>query len=459
MEGRAQGLRYPPAGNGRIVVPRIAADAMIAAGAVLLAASLPLIALRFLSLKPGLFPFMVVGTAVGIFLLRRPEWIVPGYVGLVWTSIEASYFGGLPSPIEVGGLILLAYATWQAGQRIGYAREVLVVCSLFALPVLASGIASPTGMIVPVAALKGIIFLFLAALAIRSVADVERAAVTLSGVGIFLGLGSLSSVFLQPTRLFPLKAAEFVFQDPAPRAAGPIGDPNFFALVMAALVPFALYLIARGGKRQVMGVAAVLCLIGGVFATGSRGGIVAVGFAVVGMGLIMPVLRLRLAAAAVVLGAIIALPIFATQTQDAAARTNEGRLTENLVALAMFADNPVSGLGPKQYSEYYRDYTRDIGNDPRQIRQPHSLPLEIAAEQGAAGVIGWLVALLTVLRFAVARGVWRLLIGRTVIMSIGTFLVASLFLHGDTLRILYMLLGMLLAMGFALSRERGATPA
>ena len=39
-------------------------------------------------------------------------------------------------------------------------------------------------------------------------------------------------------------------------------------------------------------------------------------------------------------------------------------------------------------------------------------------------------------------------------VSIGSFLVASLFLHGDTIRLLYVLLGMLLALGYAASRDR-----
>ena len=459
----AQSLRFPSAGNGsgngRPQASRAIADALIAAGAVLLAATLPLIALRYLSLKPGLFPFLLGGTAVGIFLLRRPEWIVPCFIPLVWASIEASYFGGLPSPIEVGGMVLLGFATYRAVNNLSYAREVLVVCTLFALPLLAAGLVSPSGMIVPVTQLKNITFLFIVALMVRSVADVERAAVTLSGLGIFFGLGALSSIFLHPTRLFPLKEPDFAFQVIAPRAAGPIGDPNFFALIMAALVPFGLYLIAKRGKRSLLGLASVLCLIGGVFATGSRGGLIAIGFAVVGMGIVNPVPRLRIAAAAVVIGASLALPLYAVQTNDAAARSNEGRLTENLVAAAMLGDHPVTGVGPNQYPEYYRDYTRDIGNDPRPVRQPHSLPLEIAAEQGIAGLIGWLVAFLCVLRFAWHRGVARLLIGRTVLVSVATFMVASLFLHGDTVRILFMLLGILLAMGYALSREEEARPA
>jgi O-antigen ligase len=261
-------------------------------------------------------------------------------------------------------------------------------------------------------------------------------------------------VFVHPTRLFPLKAPDFLFQEITPRAAGPIGDPNFFALVMAALLPFALYLIARGGKRQLLGILSTLVIIGGVFATASRGGLLACGCAIVVAGIIFPVTRLRVAAAVVVLSALLALPLFAAQRNDASARSTEGRLTENMVAVAMFGDHPVTGVGPNQYPNFYRDYTRDIGNDPRQVREAHSFPLQIAAEQGIAGVIGWVVAFLTVFRFAWARGVWNLLIGRAVMLAIATYMIASLFLHGDEVRLLYVLLGMLLALGYAISRDQ-----
>ena len=113
------------------------------------------------------------------------------------------------------------------------------------------------------------------------------------------------------------------------------------------------------------------------------------------------------------------------------ARSDEGRLTENLVAVAMFADYPVTRRGARSSFPVTTATTRrDIGNDPRPEREAHSLPLEIAAEQGLAGVIGWHVAFLTVFRFAYARGVWNLLIGRTVMLSIVTYMIASLFLHG-----------------------------
>jgi O-antigen ligase len=453
VRSQSDAIWFPTGGNGRQATPRVVSDFLIAVGAVVLAASLPLIALRFLSPRPGLFPFVVIGTFAALFVLRRPHWIIPGFIALVWTSIEQSFFGGLPSPIETGGLLLLGFAVYQGALRFDYAKEVLVVGALIAVPLLATALASPGGMALPVTRMKDLSFIFLVALLVKSVKDFDRTAVTLSCVGVLLGLGALYSVFVHPTTLFPLLAPTIPFQVIPPRAAGPVGDPNFFALVMAALIPFTLYVVARGGRRQVLGVVATLCLIAGVFATGSRGGLIAVGVSIIGAGVVMPVFRLRVAAVAVVIAALVALPLFATQTQDASGRTIQGRLTENLVAVGMFSDHPIMGVGPGQFEANYHDYTRFIGNDPRPVREAHSLPLEIAAEQGLAGVIGFLVAFLTAFRFAWARGAWRLLVGRAVLLSIATYMTASLFLHGSEIRLLWVLLGLLLALGFVARHE------
>ena len=178
----------------------------------MMAASLPLIALRFLSPRPGLFPFVVLGTLIGAWFLTRPQWIIPGFIALVWTSIEQAFFGGLPSPIETGGLILLVVAGYFAIQHFGYAKEVLVVCVLLAVPLLASGLASPDGAVLPFDRLKNLSFLFLIAFCLRTLGDMDRTAISLSSVGALLGAGALYSIFVHPVTLFPLEEPVIQFQ-------------------------------------------------------------------------------------------------------------------------------------------------------------------------------------------------------------------------------------------------------
>jgi O-Antigen ligase len=462
MAGGAETFRYLPAGNGHVPRARLAGDLLIALGAMLIAATVPLIALRALSLRPGSFPFLAAAVVLAVFLIRQPRWIIPSYIALVWTSIEQGYLGGLPSPIEAGAYVLIFFATWEAIRRFDYAREVLLVCVALALPLAIAGLLSVDGALIPTDALKNVMYLFIVALVVRTVDEVDKTMTTLSVVGIVLGLGALYSVFVAPLPLFPLKSLSAPgFQVTELRAAGPVGDPNFFALVMAALVPMGLFLIAKGGKSALLGAASVGCLIGGIFATGSRGGTIATGFAILGMAAVVPAPRLRAGAAVMILAAILALPLFASQSQGAEARGVGGRLTENRIAVAMFEDHPITGVGPGQYTILYRDYGREIGNDPRVLREPHSLPLEIASEQGIAGLVGWALAGVVAFGFAFSRGIWRLVVGRALVMAIATFLVGSLFLHGSQIRLLYVLIGLLLALAAAMPRapDRSSAPA
>jgi O-antigen ligase len=111
----------------------------------------------------------------------------------------------------------------------------------------------------------------------------------------------------------------------------------------------------------------------------------------------------------------------------------------------MLADHPLLGVGPGNYPTFYRDYSRRIGNDARVQREPHSLPLEIAAEQGAAGLLGWTLMIVGLVGYALRRGVARRPAGRTVLLALATYATGSLFLHGSALRLAYLLIGMLIA--------------
>jgi O-antigen ligase len=156
----------------------------------------------------------------------------------------------------------------------------------------------------------------------------------------------------------------------------------------------------------------------------------------------------RIGAVAVVAGTLAALPLFAAQSQSSQQRGVSWRLSENRIAVAMFADHPIAGVGPDRYTDLYRDYARRIGNDPRARRYAHSLPLQIAAEQGVVGVIGWLTALVLAVALALRRRAWEDPVARTFVLALATYLFGSLFLHGSQLRIIYVLLGAVLAMAF-----------
>jgi O-antigen ligase len=120
----------------------------------------------------------------------------------------------------------------------------------------------------------------------------------------------------------------------------------------------------------------------------------------------------------------------------------------------MFHDHPYTGVGPGNYPGRYLEYSPEVGLDYRaELRQPHSLPVEVAAELGVLGLAWWFLA-----SIALGRALWRArrqsrsfgdvemsdhLEGLTIAL-IG-FMVTGLFLHLDFARFFWMMVGLVVA--------------
>jgi O-antigen ligase len=439
---------------------------VVAGGLLVLSMALSLSALQAVVVRPSLGAPLLAGTAVAGALALRPAWLVPGFVALTWAAIQTRLFSGLASPVELGGLVLLGIAAWRVANRRGPWADVLTVVALLGLPLVVTGLLAPESPGVSLHAIREVGFVAIAGLCIASRADLERAVLALVAVGAVLGAGAAVSVLSGPFSVFsvvsdssvtgPGGAAVAVTSAAAAgagpfRAAGPFGEPNFFALSLAALIPLAALVAARRGPARLLGLVALACLPAGVLATGSRGGVIA---ALAGLLVLAACSggRVRLAAAATLLAAGAAVPLFLGQAAQSGQRTTSGRATENRIAVAMFADRPAAGVGPGHFPALYRDYSRRIGNDPRVGREPHSLPLEIAAEQGAIGLLGWLAAAVLVARRLRGRRLWRDPTGGALIAATVAYGTGSLFLHGSDLRLPFLLVGMLLAAAWLADR-------
>jgi O-antigen ligase len=433
-------------------------------GALALAAlAVSVAALREASGHPKAAAPLLGVAAAGIVVAARPRWLVPAFLALTWSSLDASSLGGLPSVVQVGGFALLAVAAVYAFREPARMWMPLGVTALIGLAMIGTGLLAPGGPHVDVHDLRDLAFILIAALCIRDAAGVERTFVALAITAVILGVGAAYSVLVHPTGIFTIvddtgaKIATGVFVTGTPRAAGPFGEPNFFALSLAALVPIALHLIAQQGWRRLLGAAAGVAIAAGILASGSRGGLIAAGIALAGFALTANSRALRVLPILAVLALLALLPLFTSQTSSSSSRTISGRATENEIALSMFVHHPLTGVGPGEYPVHYRDYARHIGNDPRVEREPHSLPLQIAAEQGAVGILAWLVAGFAVVRLAFARRLASSPTGRIVLLAGLAYLTGSLFLHGSQLRLPYILAGLVLALcGAAARKERPA---
>jgi putative inorganic carbon (hco3(-)) transporter len=257
------------------------------------------------------------------------------------------------------------------------------------------------------------------------------------------------------------------------RLSGPVGDPNYYALILLVVVPIALALLRTSLPRLVQ-VCVVTCvaLIGGaVLLTYSRGGAL-----VLGAGLVASLARFRIRAP-MVTAALVVLPIGLLLTPASvwdrlATLVNplhsdapvgvfvddsvELRLGAQRVALEMFLDHPFIGVGADNYPVLYQDYSRDL-SVPAVATEfyPHNLYLQVAAESGVVGLLaflpiifGPLIALertrLATPTESASAAEWRAL-AAGVVISLGCYLAASVMLHASYPRYLWMLLALAVA--------------
>lgn len=266
------------------------------------------------------------------------------------------------------------------------------------------------------------------------------------------------------------------------RVVGPFGDPNFFAQAMVAALPLALVVprITRHRALRAAGVALAAAMAVTVLATFSRGALLAL--AVIAA---TTVARIRARRAVLIGVALLALALVVAPTGYAARLTAvgavvsgdtagaqdpslQGRAGEMTAAVQMFVDHPAGGVGYGGYPSGYLRYSPWIGLDPRrQMREAHSLFLEVAAETGILG-IGVLMIGLALARARIVRARHELrAVGATdaaalvdaLALALVAFLITSVFLHGAYLRPLWLLLGLALTAPWPAAGRRASVTA
>lgn len=262
------------------------------------------------------------------------------------------------------------------------------------------------------------------------------------------------------------------------RICGPFGDPNLYARILVLAVPLALLELYRSpwlAGRVLAGVA-LAALLGAIAFSFSRGGIVAAIVPLTLMALRMRtdwrgVLTLSAICAIVLLvlapptlwdriGAVFGIAGETTSRGSVEDASVDNRLDEMWVAIVMFLQNPILGVGLDNYPELFQRYTLETAAVLRhEDREAHSLFLEIAAEQGLLGSVAFAFLLLVV-----GHGVWRTaqdptlaVADRDLAFAIGVaiigYLGASAFLHDAFAEYFWLFIGMALAVPVALRSE------
>ena len=188
------------------------------------------------------------------------------------------------------------------------------------------------------------------------------------------------------------------------RIAGPIGDPNFFAQILVVLVPLALNRLwdePESSLRLLALWSLGVCILSIIF-TFSRGGFLAMVFVLTLMFLRKP--PRPLVAILTIIIAVVLLQLIPSQyvarmktlidlipgigtSEPLTEISFRGRSSELQVAIDIFQDYPVFGVGLNNFKEYYQEYAQPLGIEKRrEARSAHSLYLQLAAETGMIGL-------------------------------------------------------------------------
>lgn len=275
------------------------------------------------------------------------------------------------------------------------------------------------------------------------------------------------------------------------RYGGPIAESNVWGQILVSILPIALYQFAKVHEQRVkfLSAMAALFIFLALLFTESRGAFLAL---VVVLALTAFDLRIKvptlISLASLGLVILIILPSRYTdriRTLDILFQSNpdglsqddavEGRREKMLTGLAMFREHPLLGVGFANYSDNYWSYAgnlgleataRNVGSESSE-RQPHSLYIEILAETGFFGIASFVTFIFIVLRAlhrsramndankVKADPDWSVWI-TSIFMSILTFLVAGIFLHGIGFRFIWVLSGLGLAI-IHLAQDRSSS--
>lgn len=351
------------------------------------------------------------------------------FLAVLWGRVSdiAITFHGAPSTaLPLGGLLMMTalIKSFTRGQNIckESLRHLLPIMpyvtiallsalwSFFPNHAIASGIAI----------LKDVLIFWLLSYVLRGPGSLTAVALTLVVTSSTLSLIDLHQYI---TSNFSSQYAGFAQSDmrhiigetELERLGGPVGDPNYFAVILVVVVPLGLGLL-RTHLRPIERCAIaglVLAMVLAILLTYSRGGAFLLGLALL---LSARRHRVRLPHVLMFSGALLLIVLIApsavwsrigtvldplTERRDVGRivdSSTELRLGAQQAAIEMFLERPFAGVGAGNFPALYQQVTTDLGL--RAVRgefQPHNVYLEILAETGLLGLAAYAFMVLAAL--------------------------------------------------------------
>lgn len=425
--------------------------------------------------QPGLTLAALLTFALGIVLARQPEAAVLVVVLLVWLNVPALGVKEYDVPRTAGALFpaLLIFPVAVrvfAGKRFEVDRPLMLLLLMLGVQAVGTALSDYVAEALDntiTFAIEGVLIYALVLNSVESFQLLRRALWMILGAAAFIAAlpifqavtGSWHDSF---GGLAQVNAGFLRNPETTARAAGPIGDPNYFAQVLLPAVAIGYIAFGRESPRlRVLAMSLTWIVIAGIFLTYSRGAILALAFlflAMVAFGYVKA--RWLVALVAVLPLLAVAIPSYTERVQSLASAVSgageqsgsdkqadvatQGRVGEVKTAFYVFADHPIMGVGPGVFPLYYQDYAERHGIEAHQKsfvadrlgeeppRQAHSMPAAIAADLGLIGLVvaTWLFAAVL---WALSRARWRSHLALSdaataLLLAIASYLVAGLFL-------------------------------
>lgn len=418
-----------------------------------------------------------VAALVVVAGLRRPALLTVILLGATWGYVSEILvkFHGVPSVAKSLVVVLVGLVLYRRflTRNVSLVSHPLLWWVLSYTLIVAGGLWYATDAeatwLVLIDVAKELLLLFVVLNTLTTRRWIERGVWAMLLVGAILGTMTL---YQEATRSYDNTLGGFARSSVGQiadgvsnraRAGGPTSEPNAFGQQMLVLVPLGLWgaLHARTlGARLLGGYAAFVCL-GGAALSFSRGAYLAFLVMAVLMLLhvrlnpryllILPLLLYAVTLAPPELRArFFTLNSLLPGGQRIAGERDasvERREIEMLMAVYMFADRPLLGVGADNYRAYFSEYAKAYGSDVDAVeRNVHSYYLEIAAEHGLVGIAaigGIMLIAVNSLRRAgrqfKALGDHRMAeLSSALLIGFVGYAVTAIFLHGDYTRFFWL---------------------
>lgn len=386
-----------------------------------------------LTYKFDVVPVLLVVLGIGLLALvfANTEFATLVVIFVLYTNfaVVLSKYHGVPGPIAASFFLLLGIPLTS---YLLMRRQPIVINGVFWLMLAQLGImlastffaADPRDALsyIFVYLTEGIVLYFLILNTVRTQAMLRKAIWTLILAGCVMGTFSLVQGItgskqsfggfaqVKDSRIGTGQTAwggKHVLRDT--RAAGTVGEENYYAQIMLMLVPlaFSRFWFEHSRRLRMLGLLACVPIGGAIIFTFSRGAFVSAVAMVFAMLLLGQVKLRHVAVAGLAFAVVVPLvmPEYAyristlfravgLQTSEDNAKTLDtsmrGRATENMAAVKIFLHNPVLGVGPGQTHMYTTKYGSSGLSRLSGTRQAHNMYLGVLSDTGAIGLLGFL---------------------------------------------------------------------